>query len=113
MKNVSAQLVCLVLLFALRSSKTKKMNVRLMNNKQCKVLVKRWNRIRDDTCFSLFSHILCLTHFLVAVFFFFEVLKGMDLGLFHVFVCVCFYFVCMLYMLGIVIPLFTVTVNVS
>lgn len=56
-----------------------------------------------------------LTHFLVAVFFFFEVLKGMDLGLFHVFVfvCVCFYFVCMLYMLGIVIPLFTVTVNVS
>lgn len=89
------------------------MNVRLMNNKQCKVLVKRWNRIRDDTCFSLFSHILCLTHFLVAVFFFFEVLKEMDLGLFHVFVCVCFYFVCMLYMLGIVIPLFTVTVNVS
>lgn len=51
-----------------------------------------------ESVFFLFFFVR-LTHFFVANL---KVLKGMDLGLFHLFVCVCFYFVCMLYMLGII-----------
>lgn len=74
-----------------------------MNNKLYKVLVKGWNRIRENT-WGVFS--LCFLIFFVfdtfpcGYVFCWKCWRGWIWAFFHVFVCVCFYSVCMLYMFG-------------